>query len=81
MQAVLLAPHCGDGSLYHLQGIRMPGVSMDHAPNTGHHCRISLSTTANTATAAGATCGGGLGGRSEFGCDAKRRDCWSRGGH
>lgn len=74
MQAVLWTPHCADGGLYHLQGISLPGVSMDHTPNTGHHCRISLSTTANTATAAGATCRGGLGG------EAKRRDCWRGGG-
>lgn len=37
VKAVLWAPHCGDWGLYHLQGIRLPGVSMDHVPNTGHH--------------------------------------------
>lgn len=37
VQAVLWAPHCADGGLHHLKGAGLPGVSVDHAPNTGHH--------------------------------------------
>lgn len=37
VQAVLRAPHCGNGGLYHLKGAGLPGVSVDHAPNTGHN--------------------------------------------
>lgn len=38
VQAVLRAPHCGDGGLYPLKRAGLPGISVNHAPNTGHHC-------------------------------------------
>lgn len=40
----------------------LPGVSMDHAPDAGYHCRIPLCTTTTTAAADGAAaaCGGTL---------------------
>lgn len=82
VQVVLRAPNGSDGCLYHLKRAGLPGVSMDHAPNAGHHCRIPLRT--NTATAdgggAGVACGGGLKRRRVVGRQAHKRCIHWRGG-
>lgn len=79
VQVVLRAPNGSDGGLYHLKRAGLPGVSMNHAPNAGHHCRIPLCT--NTATAdAGVACGGGLKRRRVVGRQAHKRCIHWRGG-